>query len=223
MGLLNFRKKKENTLSASSVQTSPRVKHPYYQLSSYMPMNGESRVYAAVRDAVPIIDAALNKIARLAEGFHFETGNETLDARMNSYFNMINVGGNQKGIAAFVSNYLNQLLTFGTAVGEIVIGDGGIYALYNSELSELELKRADNGIDVDFFISNAGSISVFADIFVPLKTDNGRACDIFSRLCRCFGRYNVISVSAQRITVDMNTASYVMKTAFTFNDEIEVV
>lgn len=71
--------------------------------------------------------------------------------------------------------------------------------------------------------SRAGSISVFADIFVPLKTDNGRACDIFSRLCRCFGRYNVISVSAQRITVDMNTASYVMKTAFTFNDEIEVV
>lgn len=71
--------------------------------------------------------------------------------------------------------------------------------------------------------SRAGSICVFADIFVPLKTDNGRVRDIFSRLCRCFGRYNVISVSAQRITVDMNTASYVMKTAFTFNDEIEVV
>lgn len=71
--------------------------------------------------------------------------------------------------------------------------------------------------------NRAGSVSVFADIFIPLKTDNGRACEIFSRLCRCCGRYNVISVSAQRIAVDINTASYVMKTAFTFNDEIEVV
>ncbi len=176
MGLLNFRKKKGNTLSASSVQTSPRVKHPYYQLSSYMPMNGESRVYAAVRDAVPIIDAALNKIVRLAEGFHFETGNETLDARMNSYFNMINVGGNQKGIAAFVSNYLNQLLTFGTAVGEIVIGDGGIYALYNSELSELELKRADNGIDVDFFISNEKVSNPSLVLYSVLNPKPGNLC-----------------------------------------------
>ena len=176
MGLLNFRKKKENILSASSVQTSPRVKHPYYQLSSYMPLNGESRVYAAVRDAVPIIDAALNKIVRLAEGFHFETGNEILDARMNSYFNMINVGGNQKGIAAFVSNYLNQLLTFGTAVGEIVIGDGGIYALYNSELSELELKRADNGIDVDFFISNEKVSNPSLVLYSVLNPKPGNLC-----------------------------------------------
>lgn len=71
--------------------------------------------------------------------------------------------------------------------------------------------------------NRAGSISVFADIFIPLKKDNGRAGDIFSRLCRSLCRYNVISVSAQRTVVDNNTASYVMKTEFTFNDEIEVV
>ncbi|MGN1201707.1 MAG: hypothetical protein ACI4RF_00315, partial [Eubacterium sp.] len=127
---MNFKKKKSGVISASSVQTSSRAKHPYYQLTAYLPMNGESRVYASLRDAVPIIDAAINKIVRLAEGFHFETGNEILDSKMNSYFENINVGGTQQGISAFVSNYLNQLLTYGTAIGEMVIGSGGIYALY---------------------------------------------------------------------------------------------
>lgn len=153
MGLFNSRKKKGNTVSASAVQTSSSAKHPYYQLSSYMPMNNQSKVYAHLRSAVPIIDAAINKIVRLTEGFHFETGNESTDKMMNDYFENINVGGNQQGLSAFISNYLNQLLTFGTAIGEIVMSESGIYALYNSELAEIELKRADNGIDIEYFIS----------------------------------------------------------------------
>lgn len=42
-------------------------------------------------------------------------------------------------------------MTFGTAIGEIVMCDDGIYALYNSELSSIELKRAPNGVDIDFY------------------------------------------------------------------------
>ena len=152
MGILDLRKKKsQNSDIACAVQTSNGSAHPYYQLSSYMPINGESRVYVELRNAVPILDVAINKIVRLCEGFKFDTGNERVNDMMNSYFESINVGGNQKGITAFISNYLNQLLTFGTAIGEIVLCDEGIYALYNSELSSIELKRAANGIDVDFY------------------------------------------------------------------------
>lgn len=154
MGLLGKRKVTNDTLSASAVQTSACSRHPYYQLSTYMPLNSKSRIYTQLRQAVPIIDVAINKIVRLAEGFHFVTGNEALDEKMNAYFNQINVGGNQNGISAFVSNYLNQLLTFGTAIGEMVLGGDGIYALYNSELDSIELKRASNGIDVDFYNFN---------------------------------------------------------------------
>ena len=152
MGILDLRKKKsQNSDIACAVQTSNGSAHPYYQLSSYMPINGESKVYVELRNAVPILDVAINKIVRLCEGFKFDTGNERVNDMMNSYFESINVGGNQKGITAFISNYLNQLLTFGTAIGEIVLCDEGIYALYNSELSSIELKRAANGIDVDFY------------------------------------------------------------------------
>ncbi len=68
-----------------------------------------------------------------------------------------------------------------------------------------------------------GDVSVFADIFIPIKTENSRAGEIFSRLCKCLSIYNILSVSAERITVDVNTSAYVLKTVFTFNDEIEVV
>jgi len=150
-----IKKKSQNSNAACAVQTSIATNHPYFNLTSYMPINGESRVYAELRNAVPILDAAINKIVRLCEGFRFDTGNEKINDMMNSYFETINVGGNQRGITSFVSNYLNQLLTFGTAIGEIVMCSDGIYALYNSELSSIELKRAKNGIDVDFY--NNGS------------------------------------------------------------------
>lgn len=151
MGIFKSKKEKVNTLSAASIQTSALSRHPYYNLGTHMPLNRMSRVYLEIRQAVPIIDSAINKIIRLTDGFHFETGSENLDLKINSFFNSICVGGNQQGLSAFISNYLNQLLTFGTAIGEIVLNNNGIYALYNSELENLELKRNSNGIDVDFY------------------------------------------------------------------------
>lgn len=154
MGLFGNKKRGEGALTAAAVQTASNAGHPYYQLATYTPMNGKSKIYAELRRAVPIIDAAINKIIRLAEGFSFETGNCAADDKINAFFNEINVGGNQHGISAFVSNYLNQLLTYGTAIGEIVLSSDGIYALYNSELDSIELKRNSNGIDVDFYSFN---------------------------------------------------------------------
>lgn len=176
MGLFSFKKKKSSAVSASAVQTGAGSKHPYYQLCTYMPLNHETRVYAALKEAVPIIDAAINKIVRLTEGFHFETGDERLDMQMNSFFEQINVGGTQQGIAAFVSNYLNQLLTMGTAVGEMLIGEDGIYALYNSELSELELKRADNAVDVEFYVADKKAENPSLILYSVLNPKPGNLC-----------------------------------------------
>ncbi|MDE6155349.1 MAG: serine/threonine protein phosphatase [Eubacterium sp.] len=163
-------------VSASAVQTSANAKHPYYQLCTYMPLNNETRVYAALRDAVPIIDAAINKIVRLTEGFHFETGDERLDLQMNSFFERINVGGTQQGISAFISNYLSQLLIMGTAVGEMLIGENGIYALYNSELSELEMKRGKNPVDVEFYIADKKAENPSLILYSVLNPKPGSLC-----------------------------------------------
>ncbi|MCC8073251.1 MAG: serine/threonine protein phosphatase [Clostridiales bacterium] len=177
MGLFNFKKNKSSSVQAvTSVQTSSVSSHPYQNLSSYFPMGIQERIYAQLREAVPILDVAVDKIVRLTEGFSFETGNDSLNEQMNAYFADINVGGNQRGINSFISNYLNQLLTFGTAIGEIVMDENGIYALYNSELADLELKRSQNGIDVEFYNSGIAVKYPQLILYSVLNPQPGELC-----------------------------------------------
>ncbi len=114
-------------------------------------MSFNRRIYAALRESVPIIDAAISKIVRLCGDFRFETGNAALDAEMNGFFASVSVGGNQTGIHSFLSVYLSELLTYGSAVGEIIADSYGFYALYNGELDALEVKRAANNYNIEFY------------------------------------------------------------------------
>lgn len=142
--------------SAQVVQTGSVSSNPFYTFSNYTPMNVDNRIYAQLREGVPIIDSAINKIVRLMGGFRFETDNESLSNAMNEFFACVNVGGNQQGIQSFVDSYVEQLLTYGTAVGEIIADENCFYALYNGELDVLEVKRNDNGIDLEFFNTSSG-------------------------------------------------------------------
>lgn len=69
--------------------------------------------------------------------------------------------------------------------------------------------------------SRSGAVSVFADIFLPTDSDISRLENIFSNLCRCFNRFNILSIRTSRVKFDDYAQAYVMKTVFTFNDEIE--
>ena len=142
---------------ATAIMTSSISSHPFSSLRGYTPMAGTNgKVYASLREAVPIIDAAILKIVRLMGGFSFVTGDEALDAQMNDYFGRINVGGNQTGIQAFVDNYVEQLLTYGTAIGEMLYDSNGFYALYNGELDVLDVKRKSGSIEPEFYNTSSG-------------------------------------------------------------------
>ena len=159
MGLFGKNKKdgsNDKPKSAQVVQTGSVSSNPFYTFSNYTPMNVDNRIYAQLREGVPIIDSAINKIVRLMGGFRFETDNESLSNAMNEFFACVNVGGNQQGIQSFVDSYVEQLLTYGTAVGEIIADENCFYALYNGELDVLEVKRNDNGIDLEFFNTSSG-------------------------------------------------------------------
>lgn len=155
MGLFNRKKAGDgaNENGTVAVQTGAYSAHPFWQLNSYCQLAADGRFYSQLRENVPIVDAAISKIIRLVNDFWFETGDEQLDYEINSFFESINVGGNQTGIYAFTSTYLSELLTYGSAVGEMLADDNGFYALYNGELSVLEVKRAANNFDVEFYNS----------------------------------------------------------------------
>lgn len=154
MGLFSKRKSgKAAGTAAAAVQTSAFSNHPFVNLGGFMNLGLNNRVYKSLRENVPVIDAAVLKIIRLINDFEFETGNDHTDAQMNKFFEGICVGGNQTGISAFVSTYLSDLLTYGSAAGEMIADDSGFYALYNGELSALEVKRAQNNLDIEFYNS----------------------------------------------------------------------
>lgn len=154
LGLFGKSKKAQPKNAARAVQTSMAANHPFYQLGAFTPLGVNGRIYSSLRESVPVIDTAILKIVRLCSGFRFETGNERLDEEMNDFFSNINVGGNQTGINAFVSTYLSELLTYGTAIGEMIADDNGFYALYNGELDAVEVKRAKNNLDIEFYSGN---------------------------------------------------------------------
>lgn len=115
------------------------------------------QVYKELRKSVPIIDSAVNKIVRLMGGFEFSTGSEELDAEMNEFFSMINVGGNQIGIQAFADTYMEQLLTYGSAIGEMLYSGNTLAGLYNGELETLEVRRRNDSLALDFYNASSGA------------------------------------------------------------------
>lgn len=165
MGIFKRERKngeKPSVEASTSVQTSSQNTHPFRYLNGYTPLEStDNQIYRSIREGVPLIDSAINKIIRLMGGFEFKTGDDALDKRVNEFFETVNVGGNQQGINAFADNFMSQLLTYGTAVGEIVADEYGFYALYNAELRAVEVKRAKNNLDLVFYPNSVSGSQPF--------------------------------------------------------------
>lgn len=148
-------KKRRPQPVAQAVQTAPGA-GPFPALNSYVPLGeGELRLYAALREAVPIIDAAIDKILRLTGGFTVKCSGCETEQELNRFLKNIKVNSAETGIQSFLDSYLSQLLTYGNAVGEIVVSDGGIAALYNAALEDVELKAV-SPLQIDVYRRECG-------------------------------------------------------------------
>ena len=153
-----FKKRNASRVAAPATQTKNR--HPFGMIDSYVPLGvPQIRLYYTLREAVPVIDAAIFKIVRLTGGFRAECVDENAQAELDEFVVNVPVGGNRQGLSAFVSSYFEQLLTCGTAVGEIVTDtEGNPRALFNAPLENIELKRHRNGFDVDIFVRDGADL-----------------------------------------------------------------
>ncbi len=143
--------KKQEDISTPVVQTAAKgVFHPYSELyHTGLVTQQEHRLYRTLREAVPVIDAAIGKIVRLVGKFEVKCERKSVEDKLKKFLSNVRSDAGGKGIEQFLYVYLSSLLTYGTAVSEIVLsGDGKrIYSLLNIPLSKIELKYADNGID----------------------------------------------------------------------------
>ncbi len=138
----------------SSAKTAVSVPQTYKPrlfdfVDNYVPLsNGQTRLYRELREAVPLIDSAILKIVRLTGGFTVKCNKKENTIKLNDFLQSVPVSSGRVGIYEFMSTYFEQLLTYGTAVGEIVTDKkGNLAALYNASIDEIELRRSENLID----------------------------------------------------------------------------
>lgn len=159
--------KRKKETPESAVVAVPQISnrsHPFTSLSSYNPMSGyDIALYRSLREAVPVIDAAIYKIIRLIGTFRVTVDNQQAENLLDSFLKTVNVGGTRQGIDAFVSTFLEQLLTYGTSVGEMITDGNTITHLYNADLRGISLSPGSSALDITVSTDKGNGT------FVPVK------------------------------------------------------
>ena len=147
MGL--FRRKGGEEAVGVTAQLRRQEGHPFGVLDSYVPLrNGEVRLYRAIREAVPVVDAAIYKIIRLTGGVSVRCGDPEAEKRLRHFLATVPVGRGQVGINTFLDSYLDSMLTAGQAIGEMVLrGDGTLAAVLCGRVEDVQLREGSSPLD----------------------------------------------------------------------------
>ena len=101
---------KKKTEAPVTAQLRLGSAHPFGGLRGYLPLGGgEERIYRELRSAVPVVDAAIQTRVRLCGGFRIKCGREE---KLTEFLRTVPCGRGQQGIDAFLSEYLDILLTY---------------------------------------------------------------------------------------------------------------
>lgn len=120
-------------------------------LTDYSPIrSAELELYRSLRESVPIIDAALDKIVRLLGNFDVIADDPSAEKPLKSFLNNVRCTGGNFGIYPFVMTYINDLLTYGEAVGEIVLScdNSTVEAVYNASLKDVSIEADGNPLNL---------------------------------------------------------------------------
>ena len=174
-------KNKKNYPMVQTVESKSRA-HPFQEIKRYVPLdNPELKLYSILREAVPIIDAAICKTVRLIGNFAIDCKDKNIKEQLNKFISTVRVNCCEEGMEFFISTYFDQLLTYGTAVGEIVVDPctNTIAALYNSSLSDVILKTGRSPLELIVCRKNEDGSETpvkYQDLILttPLKPEPGK-------------------------------------------------
>lgn len=115
-------------------------------------------VYDGLRRAIPVIDAAIDKIGRLVGGCVPVCPDPQAQKELAEFFRNVRVGAMSRGIDSFIRCYLDSLLTYGNAVGEIVLsGDGSeVAGLYNAPVDNIHFKNVSSPLEAQVCVGKNG-------------------------------------------------------------------
>lgn len=157
-----FKRKKETPIQVAQTVVGNSIGNPFYALNGYVPLNNSQHfLYASLREAIPIIDSAINKLVRLLGTFEVICENKRVQQQLQFFLDNVKTGGNNIGFKCFISTYFDQLLTYGTAVAEIIPYKDykNIYGLYNADNNDIVLKMNEhNPLEMFVCVQNGNEI-----------------------------------------------------------------
>ena len=170
--------RKNSKYTPPVVQMRSENRHPFSLLDSYIPLGGgEIRLYRTIREAIPVVDAAIIKLIRLSSGVSVECENKTAEKLLKNFLETVNTGRGQMGINSFIDCYLDSMITCGRAVGEIVLSrNRDIFALFCGNVSDIEIKEGNSPLDFELCLNDGGAIKPLPNqnllLFTPFNPES---------------------------------------------------
>ena len=131
--------------------------HPFGMLGGYTALGGgEAALYRTIRQAVPVLDAAVGKLVRLTGGFTAVCADKQAQRRLRECLRTVPVGRGQYGIECFLSAYLDSLLTYGRTIGEMVLSGGELAAVCWGDVTRIHVCEGENPLDFSLGVYESG-------------------------------------------------------------------
>lgn len=144
-----MKKKQQGKTPAAVCQLRSGQVHPFHSLRGFVPLGGgEEQIYQQLREAIPVLDAAVGKLVRLSGGFGVVCKNAEAQRRLEQFLRTMPCGYGQVGIDSFLGCYVDSLLTYGRSVGEIVVAGDRVVGLCWGDVTMLEVSEGDSPLDV---------------------------------------------------------------------------
>ncbi len=144
-----MRKKQKKAGVTAVCQLRSGNVHPFTDLRGFVPLGGsEERIYRQLREAIPILDAAIGKLVRLSGGFQVKCKNPAAQKKLEDFLRNVPCGRGQVGIDSFLGGYVDSLLTLGRSVGEIVVAGDKVRGVCWGDAMALEIQQDGNPMEI---------------------------------------------------------------------------
>ncbi len=158
--MAKFRKKTQSTAVQTPVLAGAGAygAQPFSALTGFTPppsVGGD--LYRTLREAIPVIDTAIYKLVRLTGGFQVECADRRFQPHLDRFLARVPSDSGSVSLQSFIDSYFEQLLTYGTAVAEMVPDESGaIGYLYNAPHTDYLLRRSKADFRTVEILSNDG-------------------------------------------------------------------
>ena len=183
---MSGKKRKTAGVPAAAAQLRDAGRHPFVQLDGYVPLHrGEIALYRAIREAVPVVDAAICKLVRLCGGVSVVCRDRAAQEELDRFLRTVPVGWGQRGIQSFLDQYLDSMLVCGRAVGEIVPARDGrdIAAVLCADVSRVEIREGESPLDFALCVRDGDGTVAEPErqellLFTPFQPEAGAPCGV---------------------------------------------